>query len=69
MAIYEGFMDKTKLIAIHISPELHSQIKSKTEETGTPYSEVVRRALEVWVATGEMPKLPKTTKRKDKPIK
>ena len=64
MAIYGGLVDKTKLIAIKLSPELHSQIKRKSEETGVPYSEVVRRALEVWVETGELPKSPKTTKPK-----
>jgi len=57
-------VDKTKLIAIKLSPELHRRIKSKTKETGVPYSEVVRRALETWVETGELPKSPKSAKQK-----
>ena len=51
-------MTKTKLLNILVEPDFHERIKRKSEETGVPLSEVVRRSLEVWLETGELPKLP-----------
>ncbi len=50
-------MGKTKILSIKVEPEFHERLKLRSEETGIPYSEVVRRALELWLTTGEMPKL------------
>jgi uncharacterized protein (DUF111 family) len=56
-------MAKTKMAAVMVEPEFHEQLKRKSEETGVPFSEVARRAWEVWLKTGELPKLPKSPKR------
>ena len=58
-------MAKTKMAAVMVEPEFHEQLKRKSEETGVPFSEVARRAWEIWLKTGELPKLPK--RKKDKP--
>ena len=34
--------------------ELYLRVKAQSEKTGIPFSVVVRRALEHWVATGEI---------------
>ena len=61
-------MKKSRLITVKVEPELYNQIKNQSKETGVPYSQVVRRALEVWIVTGVLPKLPsqKGDKRKTK---
>ncbi len=51
-------MAKTKVLNILVEPEFQERIRRKSKETGIPYSEVVRRALEVWLETDELPKLP-----------
>jgi hypothetical protein len=61
-------MTKSKMLTVMVEPEFQERVRRKTEETGIPYSEVLRRALEVWLETGELPKLPKSTKRKRSPI-
>ena len=60
-------MAKTKMAAVMVEPEFREQLRRKSRETGVPFSEVARRAWELWLKTGELPKLPKTTKRKGKP--
>jgi len=57
-------MVKTKLLTTLVEPELYERIKRKSEETGVPYSEVIRRALEAWVVTGELAIVPKQSKHK-----
>lgn len=51
-------MTKSKVITVKLDSGLHEQLKRKSEETGVPYSEVIRRALVVWIQTGELPRLP-----------
>ncbi len=61
-------MPKTKVISVKVEPEFHERLQKKSQETAVPYSEVARRAWEVWLVTGELPKLPekKEVKRKNK---
>ncbi len=56
-------MVKSKQMLVMVEPELYEKVKRKSRETGIPYSEVVRRALELWLETGELPKSPKTVER------
>ena len=51
-------MVKSKAIPVLVETEFHEQLKRKSKETGVPLSEVARRAWEVWLVTGELPKLP-----------
>ena len=60
-------MAKTTMVAVMVEPDFREQLRFKSEETGIPFSEVARRAWEIWLETGELPKSPKR-KRKDKPI-
>ena len=46
---------KTESITIRLTPVLYQAVIAKSEETAVNYSEVVRRALENWVATGILP--------------
>jgi len=62
-------MPKSDIINVKIEPEFHKQLRRKTEETGIPYSVVIRRALEVWLVTGELPKLPEKAERKKRKTK
>ena len=57
-------MAKTTMVAVMVEPDFREQLRRKSEETGVPFSEVARRAWEIWLETGELPKLPKTTKPK-----
>ncbi len=61
-------MVKSKQMLVMVEPEFYERVKQKSQETGVPYAEVVRRALEVWLETGELPKPPerKEGKRKAK---
>ncbi len=63
-------MTKTTMVAVMVEPEFREQLRQKSKETGVPFSEVARRAWEIWLTTGKMPKLPeqKKRKRKDKVI-
>ena len=51
-------MAKTTMVAVMVEPEFREQLRRKTKESGIPFSEVARRAWEVWLQTGELPKLP-----------
>lgn len=46
---------KTQSITVRLDPDLYQRVIEKSEETAVNYSEVVRRALENWVATGIVP--------------
>lgn len=48
-------MVKSKQILVMVDPSLYEKVKAKSDETGIPYSEIVRRALLNWVTTGEVP--------------
>ncbi len=63
-------MTKTKMMVVMVAPELYERIRRKSEETAVPYAEVARRAWELWLITGELPKVPesKKPKQKDKSI-
>jgi len=56
-------MTKTQAINVKLEPEFHEQLRRKSEETGVAVSVVIRRALEVWLVTGELPKLPEKAER------
>lgn len=49
-------MPKTVKITVAIEPEFLDAVNKKVEETGIPYSKIVRRALQLWVENGELPK-------------
>ena len=51
-------MAKTKSVNVLLEPEFHEQLRRKSEETGVPLAVVIRRALEAWLVTGELPKVP-----------
>lgn len=51
-------MVKTARFLIPVEADFHQQVKAKSAETGVPVSEVVRRALEAWLITGELPTVP-----------
>jgi hypothetical protein len=51
-------MAKGKRIPVLVEPEFHEKLLQKSRETAVPLSEVARRAWEVWLETGELPKLP-----------
>ncbi len=53
---------KEKRLTVRVDDLFYQQVIDKSKETGIPYSEVLRRSLEVWLTTGEMPKLPKPRK-------
>ncbi len=55
-------VNKTAKIAIMVEPAFRDAVNRKSEEMGIPYSEVVRRALETWLETGEMPTKPQAQK-------
>lgn len=59
-------MAKTKMAAVMVEPEFHERLIQKSKETGVPYSEVARRAWEVWLTTGELPKLPEQKPKRSK---
>ena len=46
---------KIKIISVRLPYGLYQAVIAKSEETAVNYSEVVRRALENWVATGILP--------------
>lgn len=46
---------KTETITVRLDPDLYQRVIAKSEETAVNYSEIVRRALENWVATGTVP--------------
>jgi hypothetical protein len=56
-------MAKTTMVAVMVEPEFREQLRRKTKESGIPFSEVARRAWEVWLQTGELPKLPERAER------
>ena len=60
-------MGKTKSVNVLLEPEFHEGLLRKSRETGVPYSEVARRAWEVWILTGELPRQPKRKEVKHKP--
>ena len=51
-------MAKTKMMVVMVDPSFYMRVIRKSEETAVPYAEVARRAWEVWLETGELPKLP-----------
>jgi len=59
-------MAKTKTLSVKVEPEFHERLQQKCRETAVPYSEVARRAWEVWLLTGELPQLPKRKEVKRK---
>jgi predicted DNA-binding protein len=48
-------MVKSVRLVVMVEPEFQKRVNTMSEKTGVPYSEVVRRSLETWLATGEMP--------------
>lgn len=62
-------MVKTQAINVLVEPEFHERLKRKSEEMGVPISKVVRRALELWLETGELPKPPERKEGKHKKTK
>jgi hypothetical protein len=54
-------MVKSKIIPVAVEPEFHERLKRKSNEAAVSLSEIARRAWEVWLETGELPKL--TTKK------
>ena len=61
-------MAKTDKIPVAVDPEFHQRLNQKAKATAVSLSEIARRAWEVWLETGELPKLPekKGGKRKTK---
>ena len=51
-------MAKTDKIPVAVDPEFHQRLIQKAKETAVSLSEIARRAWEVWLVTGELPKLP-----------
>lgn len=64
MVIHGGDMAKGKRIPVLVNDELHAKLLEKSQETAVSLSEIARRAWQIWLETGEMPKSPKTTKQK-----
>lgn len=56
-------MAKTQNLVVKIDHDMQEALRRKSQETGVPVSEVVRRALEVWLETGELPKLPESRQK------
>jgi antitoxin component of RelBE/YafQ-DinJ toxin-antitoxin module len=55
------------MLTVMVEAEFQERVKAQAEKLGVRYSEVIRRALEVWLLTGEMPIVPtdgKPMKRK-----
>jgi hypothetical protein len=48
-------MAKIRKLTILVDEDLYGKIKDKSDETGVPFSVIARRALENWVARGEVP--------------
>jgi hypothetical protein len=63
-----GVKVKDRLITVKVESAFWDRLNSKSIETGIPYAVVVRRSLERWVNTGEIPpaqeESPKATKTK-----
>jgi hypothetical protein len=59
-------MVKSEIIPVAVEPEFHEQLRRKSKEAAVSLSEIARRAWQVWLVTGEMPKLPKKMIRKEK---
>ena len=57
-------MTKTDFINVKVEPEFHQALRRKSDETGVAVSVVIRRALEVWLVTGDLPKLPEKAERR-----
>jgi hypothetical protein len=57
-------MVKSSKLTVAIEPELLERVRKKSEETSTPYSAIVIRALTLWVETGKIPELVKEVKSK-----
>lgn len=55
-------MTKDKMLTALVEPDFQKRVKAKSAEIGVPYSEVIRRALEAWLITGEMPIVPTESK-------
>ena len=47
-------MLKSKALLIKVEPEFLERVNAKVTETGVPYAVVVRRAVEHWLATGDL---------------
>lgn len=45
----------TQKMMVTVNDNLYAAVKVKVNETGIPYSVIVRRALENWVITGIVP--------------
>ena len=56
-------MTKTTMVAVMVEPDFREKLRRKSKETGVPFSEVARRAWEIWLETGELPKLPDKPER------
>lgn len=50
-------MVKDSKITVLVETKFRNDLATKSAETGVAISEVVRRALEVWLITGELPKV------------
>jgi antitoxin component of RelBE/YafQ-DinJ toxin-antitoxin module len=55
-------MTKDKMLTVLVEAEFQERVKAQSEKMGVRYSEVVRRALEAWLITGEMPIVPTESK-------
>ena len=64
MVIHGGNMAKGKRIPVLVDNEFHAKLLEKSQEAAVSLSEIARRAWQVWLETGELPKSPKTAKRK-----
>ncbi len=56
-------MAKTKMTTVMVEPEFYERLKQKSKKTAIPYSEVARRAWEVWLETDKLPELPDKPER------
>jgi hypothetical protein len=54
----EAHVVKGRRIPVLVETEFHERLIKKSKETAVPLSEVARRAWEVWLETGELPRLP-----------